>query len=281
MIVTLGLKVVALSFLLFVSHSVASEAVGLADPTGLPQTDVLMYLLLVSSLNAAVLSYTVIRSRWSGWRLILTIFFVFYGITTFLSQIETIVFLSYLQNIVPSDIIPKLFMQGIITAAIVSPLAVAIHGKIRDKEVRSAQLLIMPFKERLWKLILISIIYVMIYVSFGMFVFIPLAGNAFQEYYGNLQLPVWIFPFQMLRGIIWVALALPVIQMMKSRRDASLAVALLFSVLMGSQLLIPNELMPDRIRLSHFVEVTSSNFLFGLVVVWLLTRHRGIRHIHK
>jgi hypothetical protein len=80
----------------------------------------------------------------------------------------------------------------------------------------------------------------------------------------------------MLRGLIWAALALPVIRMMKGRWwEAGLAVALLFSVLMASSLLVPNELMPKAIRMAHFVEVSSSNFLFGWIVVWLLNRHHS------
>jgi len=74
----------------------------------------------------------------------------------------------------------------------------------------------------------------------------------------------------------WTALALPVIRMMKGRWwEAGLAVALLFSVLMGFLLLLPNPYMPDTIRMAHFVEVSLSNFLFGWVVVWLLNRHHG------
>jgi hypothetical protein len=76
--------------------------------------------------------------------------------------------------------------------------------------------------------------------------------------------------------MIWVALALPVIRMMKGRWwEAGLAVALLFSILMAASLLLPNEFMPEAIRMAHFWEVSSSNFLFGWIVVWLLNRHHG------
>ncbi len=80
--------------------------------------------------------------------------------------------------------------------------------------------------------------------------------------------------------MIWTALALPVIRMMKGKWwEAGLAVALLFSVLMSAQLLLPaGEFMPDGIRLSHFVELLSSGFLFGWIVVWLLNRHHGSLH---
>jgi len=195
---------------------------------------------------------------------------------TVLSQIETVVFLKYLVDIVPAEIIPKLFLQGAIIAALFSPLAVLIHGKMKrvEESQEANQRLNMPWTEWVWKLIVIAVVYVIIYISFGMFVFRPLAGEAFQEYYADLQMPGWILPFQMVRAMIWTALALPVIRMMKGHWwEAGFGVALAFSVLMGSQLLLPNEFMPDKIRIAHFVEVFSSNFVFGWIVVWLLNRH--------
>lgn len=244
-----------------------------ADPMGTMAT-----LLIMCALDTIVLSYPIIRSRWTGWRLVVTIFFVLYGVMTFLSQIETVVFLNYFVDIIPVEMLPKLFIHGAISAALFSPLAVLIYGRMRgDEESQEPnRRLVMPWTEWVWKLILIAVIYVVIYISFGAFVFRPLAGEAFQEYYADLQLPAWILPFQMVRAMIWTALALPVIRMMKgSWWEAGLAVALLFSVLMGSLLLVPTEFMPDRIRMAHLVEVSSSNFLFGWIVVWLLNRHHG------
>ncbi|HAA89411.1 MAG: Uncharacterized protein XD63_1426 [Thermoanaerobacterales bacterium 50_218] len=277
--IILGLKVIILTSLLFVCYLIASMSVGLTDSAQTAdRMGAMVTLLIVCALQTIVLSYPIVRSRWIGWRLILAIFFVFYGVMTFLSQIETVVFLKYLVDIVPTEMIPKLFLQGTIIAALFSPLAVLIHGRIKSaEELQEAnQRLVMPWTEWVWKLILIAVIYVAIYFSFGMFVFRPLAGEAFQEYYAGLQLPGWILLFQMVRAMIWTALALPVIRMMKGRWwEAGLAVALLFSVLMGSLLLLPNPYMPDTIRMAHFVEVSSSNFLFGWIVVWLLNRRHG------
>jgi len=265
--------VVVLTFLLFICFLVASVAVGLSGPAQTVDTTSAVIVLIMCALDTIVLSYPIIRSRWTGWQLVVTIFFVFYGVMTFLSQIETVVFLQYLVEIVPAEMVPKLFMQGAITAALFSPLAVLIHGRMRrGEEPREPnRRLVMPWKEWVWKLALIAVIYVVIYISFGAFIFMPLAGEAAQEYYANLQLPAWILPFQMVRAMIWTALALPVIRMMKGHWwEDGLAVALLFSVLMSANLLIPNPFMPETIRLAHFVEVSSSNFLFGWIVVWLL-----------
>lgn len=284
-IVVLALKLAFLTFLLFGCFSVASLVAGLADPgqptptTQIPNPnpkDVMVPLLIMCLFVTIVLSYPIIRSKWTGWRLVIAIFIVYFGISTFLTQIETLVFLDYLVDVVPTDKIPRFFMQGAIVAALFSPLAVLVHGRMRgtnefqDTRLGSA----MPWTEWVLKLISIAVIYLGIYYFFGRFVFIPLAGEAFQEYYGNLQLPMWIYPFQMARGLIWAALALLVIRMMKgSGWESGLAVASLFAVLMGFLLLLPNKWMPDVIRYAHFIEVSSSNFLFGWIVVWLLSRH--------
>ena len=283
--IALVLKVVLLTFLLFVCFSAAWLVVGLEDLGQTAQTaqdrspkphDTVVPLLIMCLFFTIVLSYPIVRSRWSGWRLVLTTFLVYYGITTFLPQIETVVFLNHLVDIVSSEQIPGLFMQGAVVAALFSPLAVFIHGKMRtaDESQEINIRLVMPWTEWVWKLILIAVAYAVIYFSFGIFVFMPLAGDAFQAYYGDLQPPAWILPLQMVRGLIWAAIALPVIRMMKGRWwEAGLAVALLFSVLMGFLLLLPNQFMPDAIRRAHFVEVSSSNFVFGWFVAWLLNRH--------
>ncbi len=106
----------------------------------------------------------------------------------------------------------------------------------------------------------------------------PLAGDAFEEFYAGLEMPQWILLLQAARALIWVALAVPVIRMMKGPRwEAGLAVALLFSVLMGALLLIPQDIMPDAIRMAHFAEVTLSNFLYGWVVVFILNYRRALK----
>ena len=89
----------------------------------------------------------------------------------------------------------------------------------------------------------------------------------------------WLFPLQALRALLWVALAVPVIRMTKGEWwKAGLAVALLFGVAMNAQLLLPNPLMPQEVRMVHLLETASSNFLFGWLVVLVLTRFVTSKH---
>jgi hypothetical protein len=287
-VVTLVIKIVALTFAMLIIQAVASQVTGL-NTSSESQIDPAVagrYALLTSFLFTIALSYPIMRSTWFGWKLILTVAVLIYGIMTFLSQIETVVFLKYLVDIVNPEMIPRLFVQGIIVAVLFSPLAVWVHGKVKRSEGHDPQddsqkpgnTLTMPFSQWAWKLALLAIIHILIYISFGQFVFMPLAGDAFEEFYAGLQMPQWILLLQAARALIWVALAVPVIRMMKGPRwEAGLAVALLFSMLMGALLLIPQDIMPDSIRMAHFVEVTSSNFLFGWIVVFILNYRRPLK----
>lgn len=269
-------RIIILALLFMLIMTAASLALGLGD-TGqsVEATAAGKALLGVSFLYSIVLSYPIIRSRWFGWPLILTIAIVLFGIMTLLSQIENIVYLQYLVDIVPAGMIPKLFLQGAIVAVLFSPIAVLVHGKMKQKNLyiqRANTRLVMSIGQWIWRLALLAIIYVLLYLGFGMLVFQPLAGDAFQQYYVGLEMPSWILLFQALRGLIWVALALPIIRMMKGAWwEAGLAVSLLYSVLMGGLLLLPNPFMPEVICRAHFIEILISNFVFGWIVVWVLS----------
>jgi len=67
--------------------------------------------------------------------------------------------------------------------------------------------------------------------------------------------------------------------------EAGLAVALSFAVLMNSQLLLPNPLMPQEVRMVHLLETASSNFLFSWLVVFVLlvwrTPGRPQKHVRS
>ncbi len=279
----LALKVIVLTLALFVIYSAASLIVGLGetDPQPADGMAAMKYLLLlVCFLFTVVLSYPIMRSRWSGWPLIATVAVVLYGVSAFLSGIETAVFLKYLVDMAPGEMVPKLLMQGAIVAVLYAPLAVWVHGKMkredRTEQAEANMRLVMPPGQWAWRLAAIAVVYVVIYILCGMFVFTPLAGDAFQQVYAGMEMPAWILPFQAGRALIWTALAIPVIRMMRGERwEAGLAVASLFSVLMGALMLLPNEFMPDHVRMAHFAELSLSNFVFGWAVVWLLTFNRA------
>jgi hypothetical protein len=280
-------RLVALTALYFICYAAVSAAL-LPPPPEMPAPAqagaTLAALLAVSFLNTVVLAYVIRRSRWAGWKLILVIFLVLYGVTTVMSQIETAFFVTRL----PPGMLPRLFLAGAIIAALISPLAVLVLGKRKPDRADdgSQSRLEMPAGEWAGKLSLIAVAYVLIYFTFGYYV--AWKSAAVRAYYGGsdpgsfiaqmgtvVRDTPWLLPLQVLRATMWAAMAVPVIRMTKGRWwEAGLAVALLFAVVMNSQLLLPNPLMPREVRMVHLLETASSNFLFGWLVVLILRGRR-------
>ena len=277
-----AIRVVAVTILYFSTFAVVSGAL-LANVSPQPAPaeagTTLLALLVVSIINAAVLSYVILRAGWTGWKLVLAVFFVFYGVSTLMPQIETAFFITTL----PPGMLPRLFLAGAIMAAVFSPLAVLILGKARKGPDGTTGNTWSRMSAGAWiaKLTLIVVIYVLIYFTFGYF--IAWQSPAVRAYYGGSDPGSFIaqvtsvlhdqpslFLLQILRALLWTALALPVIRMMKGKWwEAGLAVALLFAVA-SSQLLLPNPLMPYDVRMAHLLETVTSNFLFGWLVVVIL-----------
>ena len=241
-IVVLVLKLIALTILYFICFAIASAIAfpaSAAASTETQQDHTLLLLLAVSFLNTIVLTFLILRSRWAGLRLVLVIFLVSFGVITVMSQIETAVFVTHL----PAGMLPRIVLLGVIIAAIFSPLSVLILGKRKQAGVaESNSRLELPTGEWIWKVSVIAIAYVVLYFSFGYF--IAWKNRAVREYYGGtdsgnfimqmrtvLATTPWLPLLQILRALMWTALALPVIRMMKGQWwEAGLAVGVaLFS----------------------------------------------------
>jgi hypothetical protein len=285
------LRVIALTAILFICFAVAGGVVGFAgsfqtsEQTGAST----LLLLTVCLLQVMVLTHLILRSRWTGWRLAATVFFVFYGVTTFMPQIESAVFLTRL----PPGTLPRLFLMGALIAAPFSVLAVLILGKRKPEAIDTPRnsRLVMPKSEWVWKLAVIAVVYVILYFTFGYF--IAWRNPAVREYYGGideggfvgqmgrvLRNTPWLLPFQILRAMCWVALALPVIRMLKGQwPETALAIGLLFAVVMNAPLLLPNPYMPEPVRMAHLVETASSNLILGVFIGWLLTQRHAFARV--
>jgi hypothetical protein len=129
-IIKTAIRVFAVTILYFVCFAVISGALlaPASEQSAPAETGAtLLALFLVSLINAAVWSYVIFRSRWTSGRLILTIFFIFFGVSTVMPQIESAYFITRL----PPGMLPRLFLAGLIMAATFAPLAVLILGKAK------------------------------------------------------------------------------------------------------------------------------------------------------
>jgi hypothetical protein len=281
-------RAIVLTIVLFVCISLAAGVVGQPAGAGTsePAASAALALVVVCILDTIVLTHFILRSRWAGWRLVATVFFVFYGVSTFMPQIESAVFITRL----PEGMLPRLFLMGALFAAPFAALAVLILGKRKanDSDAGENSRLVMPKGEWVWKLAVIALAYVILYFTFGYFV--AWKNPAVREYYGGsdpggflaqmgtvVRDTPWLIPFQILRAMLWTLLALPVVRSLKGAwQETALSIGFMFAVLMSDLLLLPNPYMPESVRMSHLVETALSNFIFGSFVGWLLTKRRAI-----
>jgi len=283
--VLVAVRVIAVTVVLFLCFALAAALVRL--PASSSASDqargAALPLLAVCFLQAAVMSYLILRSHWTGWPLAAAVFVVFYGVMTLMPQSDSVVFLTRL----PTGTLPKLFVMGAVIAAPFSVLAVLILGKRKGESatVRQDPQQRRPTSEWIWKVALITLAYVCLYFTFGYYV--AWRNPAIRAYYGGvdegtfwahmgtvMRTTLWLIPFQVLRALCWATLALLVIRMLKrDRLETALVIGLLFAV-MTAPLLLPNPYMPEAVRMAHLVETAPSNFIFGTFIGWLLTQHR-------
>jgi len=283
---SLILRLLLLTVIYFVGFSVSSALFipvpVQTAPTG-DSTNLFLALLEVSVLNSLVVAFIILRSRLAGWRLMLQVFLIFFGITTFMAQMETAVFVTDL----PQGMLSRIILSWLVFSLLLSVLAVLLLGK-RKGSIAQESNYQNPLTTGQWlvRLTLIGIAYVIIYFTFGYY--LAWRNPAVRAYYhgtdpGNFLAQFksvvvdtpWLPLFQFLRGLLWAMIALFIIRMLNERWwITGLAVSLSFAVMMSSQLLLPNPLMPRAVRLAHLVETASSNFLFGWLLVLVLVKWR-------
>lgn len=268
---SIGLKLLVLTSLLFALYavdflhfSVTPEALAAPVP-----------LALTTLLHTLVLSYAMSRTTQRGWRLGVALFLAFYGITTLMVAIEAV----YLPDALPPDIVKSLLVNGGIAAGLFSCALVLVWGRWQPAPTSSASGQTPSISWLAWigKFLLIGFVWTVLFVVFGALVFMSLARALAPEAlstYANMDMPAWVLPFQLVRGIIWAVLALPLIRILRgSRSRVALTVALLFAVLMGTNLLRATGL-PAGLQIAHLVEVTGENFIFGWLVAWIVVGQR-------
>ena len=244
--------------------------------------------LVVVSLHTAVMGWLILRSRRTGWALAWTMTAVFFGVQSFMPQVESWIFQAYSGYAahLPAAMIPRILVAGLLHACLWIPLAVRILGRWRA-EAGAGPPPRLTAALRSGKLPLAAVAYVIVYFLFGHYV--AWRSPAVRAYYGGtdpgsfwLQMGVvlrdtpWLPLAQLLRGAAWTLLAVLVLRSMRgSLTEKALAIGALFAVVMCAGLLLPNPYMPYDVRMVHLLETASSNLLFGVFVGWLFGRRRA------
>ncbi|HEU4520351.1 MAG TPA: hypothetical protein VFT12_00015 [Thermoanaerobaculia bacterium] len=254
----IAVTALAISIAQFVAGAVA---ITIFSPEAFPPfvQGTMPWQLAANTIAAVVLAWLASRARFTGGRLAATLALIYFGIMHFNSLIEAWFFGFVTPRQFGALISMTLFM-AVLLAAMLTPL---LSGQ-RQAGMRT-------WSPRLTGIRLAagSVSYLVIYFVAGISIY------PFISHFYDLQTTppgLQVIAMQLLvRGPIFVALAAIVVLMSKAGRlETILMTGTALAVIGGvAPLLVPNALMPDSIRWYHFIEVTTSNFVFGLILGWL------------
>jgi hypothetical protein len=253
-----------------------AELQGAADADGVTAG---LALLAIAVIDVALMTAVAARSRLGGGWLWLMLAVTFYGVKSITSQIEAVYFMPN----VSAALLPGLL-------AMMLPVAVGVPGLIvwifarRPTPAGAWQTPRMSRGERWGKILVLgTLVYPTIFFVFGYAVawqspdvrnfYGGQLGGFFAQLADNIVAHPALLPLEAGRGLLWVALALPILRTTQGKWwVAGLVVALIFALIQNDVHLLPNPLMPTEVRRVHFVETATSNFLFAWMVAFSLSR---------
>jgi|GEM_PF-2439157 len=242
----------------------------------------LLMLSIICALNALIILYFIYHSQNKGWKLVGTVFLVAFGIQYFMSQIETLWFNDSLR--LPIDEIWAIVTGGAIMILLFSVAATWFTGNFSLSKESIDEGGKRNFVPMIKKILFLSVIvYPLIYFLAGYLIAWQFA-EVRELYSGTADMDSFLFMmkdnvasglyfFQILRGVLWILIALLVLMAAKgSPLHKGVVLGLLFSILGSSQLLLPNPVMSETVRMAHFIETASSNFIWGFLIAWYLEK---------
>lgn len=296
--ILLGFKVIVLSIGLTISFIIGSLVSGMGRPaassgaaatapaTQGDPTTILLLLFISSLIQALVVAYLVLEARWSGGKITGALFLVFFN-TFVQATIESVV---YLGGKVTSQLNVQMPITGAIIGVLFAPFAVWVMGGF-GRARATPQIEHVRWSPGDWVGKVAALVVVILAVYYLCGYYIAWQNPELRQFYqGSTELKSfwvhmsgiwsampWMFPYQAARGLLWVAMTLPGIWMLRgSRARVALGGALMYAALGGStMLLLPNPLMPPAVAHTHLVETAVSGLMFGAFVGWTMARREA------
>lgn len=257
------LKTIALWITIVIAAGVAARLCGHLPPT--PRQDgpltIMQAVFVTNGGIAVVLSLLAQRARVRWAELALLLFVAFFFLAVGMMMIETLYFNDSVR--MPTDQLVSWGEQGVIVAAVTGIVgALLFHPAAEEPASVPAGIF--------WRLVWLSLIYVVLYYTAGFF--IAWQSAAVRAFYSNMSIPLGpTVLLQLGRGFLWALISLFIVTRIKgSLTSRALIMGALFSVVTAIQLLYPNAMMPAAVRLAHLAEVGTSEFVYGFVAAYVL-----------
>ena len=249
-----------------------------SDPIGL------LFMLINSGWTCFAIYFIIRHTFYRGRRLFFNLLFILFFIQCFMTQVETLFFGNAFPVLTKIDIL-LIMAASLIPLLAVIPLAMKLFI-MKSKSINENPEIVkqsLNIKNMLIKLGIIGAIYLFVYMFFGYFVAwqfedlrIFYTGTPeklpFFKHIADLILnnPI-IYPFQILRGILFAVFIFPLLNMINKSKITFIISVCLVYLSTAVMLVIPNVLFPDVVRYGHLIEMLSSMLLFGIItgnVLW-------------
>jgi hypothetical protein len=187
-------------------------------------------------------------------------------------------------KVVGRDEIVSVFFRFLITFTLFSAYLSMISKKNTIADIKDERSI--NYKLISQKILLIAVIYIIIYNLFGYFV--AWQFEATRIYYtGHSELKgFFTMLFQnfsdlkfvivhFFRGILFGIAGYLFYTLLECSKSKKLLILALIFGGFGFQIILPNPVFPEMVRISHFVETTSSMMVFGLIVGFIFSNQEG------
>ena len=236
------------------------------------QANTTMGLFTMALIQCIVMILLAKRVELKGKNLAIVLSTVFFVINYVLNVIESLIFM---RNVLPVPLQLANVFNGLLISFIVGFSVSFLFGSnnevIDDLKFNWSKKLILPWLG--WILT-----WFVIYFCAGFF--IPMNVEGVSEYYFSEQgaMDMSLVPIgyimQIPRASLWILLTIILLKYLRgSWMEKSLVIGLTFACLMSSNLVMPNFLMPDIVRLAHLPEILYANLLWGIIISWKVKKH--------
>lgn len=212
--------------------------------------------------------------------------YIWFGLGTVLPQTETWYFIDAFP-LLDNKLVLKIISMGLINSILVIPISFFVISRKSNEmiDLRVSKVLHLNIFKYL---LFISLIYVILYYLAGYFIAWQI-DEIRMHYSGTLdklsffehtrQLIIddpYFFPFQVIRGALWFFIGIPLFMIFSKNKNECLIFSFfIFALLPTIQLFLPNPLMPEAVRMGHFIETFISNGIFGVIAALVWQRYNS------
>ena len=278
----LSISVVVYTIVFILANTIVPFSQGVRELATSDDPLSLVFLLMTSVWVCFTIYYIIKHAQISGIKLFIQLVLVMFLVQIFMAQIETLFFGQAFPALTKWDVL--LIMTVGLMTLLVTVAIMVIFFQNKDAMVEKKAI---DTKTISKKLIIIGVLYVFVYFIFGYYVAwqfedlrVLYSGSpeklTFWKHLASIN-PI-LYPFQLLRGILFGVCVLPLMNMVKTKKEFGISVCMMYLYL-GIVFLMPNALFPGMARIGHLLEMTSSMLFFGLIVsniLWVNKNHKPV-----